>query len=81
MNEKAKAEATKGPSNWQRIKLVVLALVALLFLVVILQNTEGVEAKLLFFTISVPKAVMLFGALIVGFVLGIVTANRVFTRK
>ena len=81
MTEEVKAEAKRGPSVMQRVKIVALAVLALLVLVVILQNTEAVETQILFATVTVPKAVLLFGALIVGFIVGIVAANRVFTKR
>jgi uncharacterized integral membrane protein len=81
MTEEVKAEAKRGPSVMQRLKIVALAVLALLVLIVILQNTEAVETKILFATITVPKAVLLFGILIIGFILGVMAANRIFTKR
>ena len=52
----------------------------LLVLIVILQNTEAVETELLFISVSMPRAVLLFGALLIGFALGVLTAGRI-SRK
>ncbi len=43
----------------------------------IVQNTEAVETKLLFISISMPRAVLLFGTLLIGFALGVLTAGRI----
>ncbi len=81
MTEELKAGAKRGPSVMQRFKIIALAVFALLVLIVILQNTEAVETKILFATVTVPKAVLLFGSLIIGFIHGIVAANRIFTKR
>jgi uncharacterized integral membrane protein len=64
----------------KKIKLIVAALLAVLFVVVILQNTQEVETKLLFATISMPRAVLLLTTLVVGFVIGLLTAGRLSKR-
>ena len=57
-------------------KLIVAAVLAVLVLIVVLQNTEAVETRILFVTLTMPRAALLFGALIVGFVLGLLTSTR-----
>lgn len=57
-----------------RLKIIGVAILALLVLVIVLQNTEAVETKLLFVSVSMPRAALLFGTLIVGFALGVVCA-------
>ena len=59
-----------------KFKVVALAVVGLIVLVVILQNTEAVETKLLFVSVTMPRAVLLFGTLLIGFALGVLTAGR-----
>ena len=78
---KADPEPKRGPSMVQRLKIVGLAVIALLVLIVVLQNTEAVKTKILFVTVTVPGAVMLFGTLIIGFILGIITTHRIFVKK
>jgi len=46
------------------------ALVALLF-VVVLQNTDEVETKLLFATVTMPRALLLFVTFAVGILVGL----------
>lgn len=64
----------------QKLKIAGIAVLALLVLVVVLQNTESVETKVLFFTIGMPRAALLFGALVMGFIIGVFTAGKVLTR-
>jgi uncharacterized integral membrane protein len=60
-----------------KIKVVALALIALLGLIVILQNTQAVETHLLFLTLTMPNAALLFGTLIIGFAIGVLTAGHI----
>lgn len=57
-----------------RTKLVISGVLALLVLVVILQNTAAVETRVLFITITMPRAVLLFGTTLVGFLIGMLVA-------
>ena len=58
-----------------RIRIVVAIIVAVLVVIVVLQNTQTVETKLLFVTISMPRAVLLFVTLLIGFALGLITST------
>ncbi len=64
-----------------KVKIGTAALVAIVLVIVILQNTQQVETKLLFFTITMPSAVLLFTMLAVGFVLGILAVGRWARKK
>jgi uncharacterized integral membrane protein len=50
-----------------KLKLVAIAVIALFAVILILQNTQSVETKLLFLTVTLPNAALLFGTLIIGF--------------
>jgi len=54
-------------------KIIAVLVFVLLILIVILQNTEEVETKLLFITMDMPRALLLFINLLIGYLLGIVT--------
>jgi len=58
-----------------RVRTWLLAIVAVLVLIVALQNTESVETRILLMTVSMPRAVLLFVTLLIGFVLGLVAAS------
>ena len=56
------------------IRLIAAAVIAILAIIVIAQNTETVETRLLFFSISMPRAVLLISTLLIGYVLGLLSA-------
>jgi len=58
----------------QRFKLITAAILALLGVIIILQNTEPVETKLLFLSITMPRAVLLLGTTLIGFALGVLVS-------
>jgi lipopolysaccharide assembly protein A len=64
-----------------RIKLVVLLLLAVLAVVLILQNTQGVTTRLLFVTVSMPLAALLALTLLIGFAGGVLVALKVGKRN
>lgn len=63
-----------------RIKLILIVLLASFCLVVIMQNTASVETRLLFVTVTMPRAVLLFVTSITGFLAGVIVAVY-FLRK
>ena len=65
-------------SHW---KLAAVAIVAILAIIVVLQNTQAVETKLLFVTITMPRAVLLFVTLVIGFVIGVLVAEKITRRR
>ena len=65
----------KGTMN--KLKLVTISLVSLVVLIVVLQNTQAVETNLLFLTVTMPNAALLFGTLIIGFAMGVLTAGHI----
>jgi uncharacterized integral membrane protein len=59
----------------KQLKVLAIALLALVTLVVVLQNTDPFPIKILFFDpITAPAAVLLFAAGVIGFVLGMATS-------
>ena len=64
----------------QRAKIVIAAIVALLTLIVVLQNTQAVETRILFITVTMPRALLLIVTLLAGFILGILTVSH-YTGK
>ena len=59
-----------------RVKIGILAALAIVTVIVILQNTEAVETKLLFFSVSMPRAVLILVAYVLGTVSGLLLATR-----
>ena len=70
-----------GNDMMQKIKLVVIAILAVLVLIVALQNTANVETNLLFATVTMPRAILLFVMLVIGFVIGWLSGARYSIKK
>ena len=58
----------------QRLKLIAIAILALLGVIIILQNTEPVETIILFRSITMPRAILLMGTTLIGFALGVLVS-------
>jgi uncharacterized integral membrane protein len=56
---------------WKVVALLILILIAV---VIVLQNTETVETRVLFFSLRMPRAVLLLVATAIGFALGLVVS-------
>ncbi|HKI47508.1 MAG TPA: lipopolysaccharide assembly protein LapA domain-containing protein [Balneolales bacterium] len=54
--------------TWKIITALVLVIVSL---IIVLQNTAAVATKFLFFTLVMPRALLLFLTLLIGVILGI----------
>ena len=63
-----------------KLKLVAIGVIALFAVIVVLQNTQAVETKLLFLTLTLPNAALLFGTLIIGFAIGVLTAGHIVSN-
>jgi uncharacterized integral membrane protein len=63
-----------------KLKIVGIAAIVLIVVIVVLQNTQAVETKLLFLTVTMPNAALLFGTLIIGFAIGVLAAGRIVSR-
>ncbi len=57
-----------------RFKMISFAILTLLGIIIILQNTEQVETRLLFLSITMPRAILLMGTTLIGFALGILVS-------
>lgn len=65
------SDATKG--NLKVFKALVILAIVVVVVIIIFQNTEAVETRLLFVTVTMPRALLLFVHLAVGYALGIIT--------
>ena len=63
-----------------RFKMICIAVLTILGVIIILQNTDQVETKILFLSISMPRAILLMGTTLIGFALGILV-SFFFQRK
>ena len=64
----------------RKTRLILTVVLAVLVAVVVLQNTEAQETRVLFATIVMPRAVLLLTTALIGFVVGVLT-SLVWLRK
>ena len=64
-----------------KFKLVTMMILAIVALIVVVQNMQMVSARLLFVTISMPQAIMLVLMLLVGFTGGVFAAIKFNTLR
>lgn len=69
------------PRKTKHIKTWTTVALAVLMVVIALQNTETVETKMLFASVSMPRAVLLFTTLAVGFILGLIVRFKFFSKE
>ena len=65
----------------KQAKIVAITILAALGLIIVLQNTQSVETRILFVTITMPRAVLLFGTTLIGFVVGVLASLRMQRKK
>ena len=64
----------------QHAKLITTLVLSSLVLIIVLQNTEPVVTKILFISITMPRAVLLFGTTMLGFALGVMASLMMMKR-
>ena len=64
-----------------RIKIIGISVLILLIVIVVLQNTERVDTKLLFFTITMPRALLLAATAAIGFIIGLMSSLKIRRSK
>ena len=65
----------------KRIKFIGIGVLVLLIIIVVLQNTERVDTKLLFFTITMPRALLLAATAAIGFIVGLMSSLKIRRGK
>ncbi len=64
-----------------KIKMIALLVLAILSVVIILQNTQMVVTRLLFVSLGMPLAALLALTLVIGFAAGVLAAMHIAKRK
>ena len=59
-----------------RVRLVLITVIATLTLILVVQNLEVVETDILFFTIAMPRALLLAFTAFAGFIMGLLVALK-----
>lgn len=62
-------------------KMIIVGILILIALVLTIQNTEPVHTHLLFFTITMPRAVLLLLMTLIGFAIGVFTIFHYIGRR
>lgn len=65
----------------RKVKLATGAIIAILLIVIIFQNLDPVSTRLLFTTVKLPHAALIFLAATAGFALGVVGCFTFFKRS
>ena len=65
----------------KRIKFIGIGALFLLILIVVLQNTERVDTNILFFTITMPRALLLMATAAIGFIIGLMSSLKIRKGK
>ena len=58
----------------KKAKLIIAIVLAVLCLIIVLQNTTSVDTRFLFVTITMPRAVLLLSTAAIGFALGVLVS-------
>ena len=64
----------------KKVKIIAITTILLLALIVFLQNTQAVETKFLFMTITMPRVLLLMLTFIMGFIGGLITASYILRK-
>jgi len=64
----------------RKVKLIVIIIVSVLTIVILLQNTEPVQARVLFATVQMSRALLMMLTFVLGFIVGILVPTY-FLRK
>ena len=65
----------------RKLKIITASILVILVAIMVVQNREPVATHLLFATVVMPHAVLIFITAAVGFVLGVLLALSVNTRR
>ncbi len=64
-----------------KAKLIIVLILVILAIIVVFQNTDQVETKLVFATVIMPRALLLFLTTLVGFAVGVLVALSLSKKR
>ena len=64
----------------KKVKVIGIILISILVVVIFLQNTEAVETKLLFTTVTMSRALLLILTFVAGFATGLITMSYMMRK-
>jgi putative membrane protein len=62
------------------LALLSIIIIIIIIIIILLQNRAPIETKILFMTLTMPRAVLLFITMLVGFALGILVSLLVVKK-
>jgi len=65
----------------KKAKLVAIVIVSVVALIVVLQNTEVTDARILFWDLPMSRALLLILTFVLGFVVGVLVASNFLRKK
>jgi uncharacterized integral membrane protein len=65
----------------KKAKLVAIVIVSVVALIVVLQNTEVTQARILFWNLPMSRALLLILTFVLGFAIGILVASNFLRQK
>jgi uncharacterized integral membrane protein len=65
----------------RNLKLIVASVLAILVAILVVQNTEPVATHILFATVAMPHAVLIFISAAAGFVLGVLLTMSLRSKR
>lgn len=65
----------------KKIKLAAIVIISIVALVIVLQNTEMTQARILFWNLPMSRALLLILTFVLGFVTGILVASGLLRKK
>ena len=64
-----------------KMRNIIIILLLVLAIIVILQNTQAVETKILFVTVTMPRALLLMVTFLVGLAVGFILSGFWFKKQ
>lgn len=64
-----------------KTKLILIGVLIIIVAALTLQNTQPVNTRILFFTLTMPRAILLLLMMLIGFVIGIITVFHYIGRR
>ena len=68
-------------TTMKKIRIICITVACLLMLVIILQNTQAVETRILFASVSMPRALLLIITFLAGLVTGLMVSANFISWK
>jgi len=68
-------------SGMKKVKIILIVIISVLALIVFLQNTEAVQTRFLFMSVTMPRALLLLLTFLMGFIAGLITTSIILRKS